>query len=324
MTTTQKLKEENERLNKELGQLREERNYYRDELDKKIGEQVKQKAQELYADSRSRLIQEIRWIIGIIVFAFAITTMGGYFAISEIINSLIDKKVKTVIEQREKSFEDLRQNAVKALAQNELTIQELKIRTNSLLASLQSLKDDYASLSKQEQQIRQQFKLVKQSSPARLANQIKQLNSLTRESDAIIAVSEKLDSLYNNMTNLSGQVSNIENRKIVNESGLTEELPDLFITTRARDRELIEVPNGGNISDWNIVVIPRGIGYYNDKTDRSKRIINFNCFAVVSEKKDGWRIRSTFEYIDENTGELKSGTGTATVLLYPKALALSY
>ena len=69
-------------------------------------------------------------------------------------------------------------------------------------------------------------------------------------------------------------------------------------------------------------MIPREIGYYKGKNDQDRKLLNISCFAKATEKQDGWIITSYFEALDTKNNRLSSGTGTATVLLYPKKIVL--
>lgn len=117
------LRQENAHLVAEAERLRKERDSYRYELDAlqtKVDESVAAKLRLLSVDLarevRSDFFSLLKWAGGFIAIALTVATAGGFFTLSNVITTAVEKQVKEQVREREEDLKSLRTDLLKSVA----------------------------------------------------------------------------------------------------------------------------------------------------------------------------------------------------------------
>jgi hypothetical protein len=107
----------------EVDRLRKERDANRAELDalkenaeKSISAQLRLLSVDLAKDVQNNFYSQLRWIGGLIAVGLTVATAGGFFTLSNMITSVVDKQVKERVKESDDDIKSLRTSMIKSLA----------------------------------------------------------------------------------------------------------------------------------------------------------------------------------------------------------------
>lgn len=191
MKNSQSLEDEIERLRSERDHFKRERDLLRGELEKHYADVKTQVSTELQTlipkisnEIRNNIFSQLKIMAGVLLVALTIATAGGFFTLS----GIIDNAVNSTIQTREQVFEKLRESAIKALAESQVTAEKIKAQSVNIAQTIDLLEANTNGL-------KEKFDYLSKSDPAKLAEQVAIINSLSKESKGLIEMQKRFESI---------------------------------------------------------------------------------------------------------------------------------